>query len=269
MKNDTLSLNESLLRAAADEQWEAVKQALDAGADVNAQDDRAYTVLYRACVFNAPLELVRQLLESGADIRHLESSILRAAVRNFNFELLELLLSFGADINASADGWHDVPLCEAVEIEVYPETPDDKDDLLYVQMIEFLLNAGANASAVVDTLEIWPDPVLDAEFGEDFEDDEPTDITVLDIAAEKLEEVLGDFLDAYEEYCDTHGDAEEIPGYVLQEDFSPHYYRLRAYERGYHLLCNSPTNTMHDPKGTLEVCNVLKARLRHVLRAFR
>lgn len=56
MKNDTLSLNESLLSAAENKQWEAVKQALAAGADVNAQDDRAYTMLYRACVFNAPLE---------------------------------------------------------------------------------------------------------------------------------------------------------------------------------------------------------------------
>ena len=268
MEPETLSLNESMLRAAENNQWEAVKQALAAGADVNAHDDKEYTVLYRACVFNAPLEFVRHLLEAGADIRHKECEILCWAVRKFNFELLGLLLASGANINAT-NRWYNTPLSEAVKIEIYPETPDTKEDELYVQMIEFLLNAGANSSAVVDTWEIFPDSELDAEFGEDFDDDEPTDITVLDIAAETLEEVLVEFLEAYEDYCEVHGEDPESHGDDLQEVFFSHYYRLLAYERVYHLLCNSPTNTTHNPKRTLEGCNVLKARLRHVLRAFR
>ena len=267
MEPETLSLNESMLRAAENNQWEAVKQALAAGADVNAHDDKEYTVLYRACVFNAPLEFVRHLLEAGADIRHKECEILCWAVREFNFDLLGLLLASGANINAT-NRWYNTPLSEAVKIEIYPETPDTKEDELYVQMVEFLLNSGANASAVVDTVEVFPDPVLDAEFGEDFEDDEPTVITVLDLASEKLEAFLIEFVEAYEEYCETHGDAEETPGEVFQEDFFVHYYLLRAYERVYHLLCNSPTNTTHNPKSTLELCNVLKSKVRHVLRAF-
>ena len=255
MENDPLFLNETLLIAAQNKQWDEVKQALAAGADVNAQDTRERTALYYACHHNAPTEVVRHLLEAGADARHKACENVGRAVHLCNFEILELLLSFGADINSTSGEWYDTPLCVAVEKDICPLSPDDKEDELYVQMIEFLLNAGANASAIVDTL-----GALDAL--------EPDGITVLDVASEKLEEALTEFAEAYEEYCEVHGNTPNAYADDLQEVFFSHYYRYRAYARAYELLRNSSTNTTHDAKQVLEVVNVLTHRLRHVLRAF-
>ena len=60
-------LNALLLEAAARGEWDEVRSAVEAGADVNATDGKGVTVLMRAARRGNDLDIVRYLVEHGAD----------------------------------------------------------------------------------------------------------------------------------------------------------------------------------------------------------
>ena len=81
---------------------------LDAGADVDIADEDGWTVLMYACGRGWSLDIVRLLLDAGANTNHQNNyggSALHFASWNGQLEHVRLLLDFGADPNlADEDG---------------------------------------------------------------------------------------------------------------------------------------------------------------------
>lgn len=81
---------------------ELVKLLLNKGADVNAQDNDSQAPLYEACLVGN-LEGVRLLLEHGADVNDGEDvfgrTALHAAVTKGNLDIVKLLVEKGADLS--------------------------------------------------------------------------------------------------------------------------------------------------------------------------
>ena len=95
----------ALLDAAWDGNIEAVKQHLDAGADLNAKDGGGETPLH-AAVFKGHKEIVELLIEKGADVNAkagFGSTPLHDAAFSDLKEVTELLIANGADVNAKND----------------------------------------------------------------------------------------------------------------------------------------------------------------------
>ena len=78
---------------------EIVKLLLNAGADIDKQDNHGDTALIYAAIKNN-IEIVKLLLNSGADIdkqnNNGDTALIYAAYRN-NLEIVEILLDYGAD----------------------------------------------------------------------------------------------------------------------------------------------------------------------------
>ena len=78
---------------------QSVKNYIDAGYDLNTQDDNGYTALYCASRYNN-IEIVKLLLNAGADIDKQDNdgytALIKAASKN-NREMVELLLNYYAD----------------------------------------------------------------------------------------------------------------------------------------------------------------------------
>jgi uncharacterized protein len=112
-----------------------VSSAIEAGADVNAPfGDDGWTPLEVALTYNTTLDVVRVLLEGGADAggadqmqnTHLHTIVAMSYGESFDFELIDLLTSAGADINAR---------------NFHGETP--LFNALVPALVEFLLESGA------------------------------------------------------------------------------------------------------------------------------
>ena len=115
-----------------------VQRELDAGADVNAQDGRGETPLYKAVLWNYTPSVVELLLYRGADVdvaeRHFGWRPLHMAARKGNPVVVALLLGWGADLHAK--GGHGV-----TPLHLASEFPSDEAGL---ETVRLLLDRGAD-----------------------------------------------------------------------------------------------------------------------------
>ena len=115
-----------------------VQRELDAGADVNAQDGKGETPLYKAVLWNSTPSVVELLLYRGADVdlaeRHFGWRPLHMAARKGNPVVVALLLGWGADLHAK--GGHGV-----TPLHLASEFPSDEAGL---ETVRLLLDRGAD-----------------------------------------------------------------------------------------------------------------------------
>ena len=124
---------------------EQIVDAIDDGADVNVSDDIGRTPLIYAATFNPDPEVVRVLIEAGADVNaQIEdvwspedgTTALMAAMTRSAPEVIRALVGAGADVNArNRLGWTPL-LLAAGSVNSNPET------------IRTLIDAGAYLNAV-------------------------------------------------------------------------------------------------------------------------
>ena len=115
-----------------------VQRELDAGADVNAQDGKGETPLYKAVLWNYTPSVVELLLYRGADVdvaeMHFGWRPLHMAARKGNPVVVALLLGWGADLHAK--GGHGV-----TPLHLASEFPSDEAGL---ETVRLLLDRGAD-----------------------------------------------------------------------------------------------------------------------------
>ncbi|GJM09682.1 MAG: hypothetical protein DHS20C11_19580 [Lysobacteraceae bacterium] len=135
-----------LIRAAGEGQMEAVELLVQLGADAHRTTSNGFTALMAAASANHA-EIVTYLASQGADIEHRQefgvTPLMMAAAR-WNTKVIKALIHLGADINARDDS-DSTPLMAAVQAAL---VHDDYDRA--VEVIDTLLEAGANVSAVND-----------------------------------------------------------------------------------------------------------------------
>lgn len=258
---NTLSvIDQALFSAICRIDEAAVKTALAAGANPMALHPTGmYSPLGYATLCNAPMAIVHLLLEHGANVlgNTAHDYLLHQAAVNLNLPLVQLYLKHGADVNAGRESSQETPLHELASesASIYPF--DGPIDEPYLQMVETLLAAGADVSARADS---------GAFYGYPKGSDTPS---VLEIATESIVEYAEMLLEEYEKFC-------EITPPEFQRDvdtFSDRYYYLRAMERAYQLMVESPTNIEKaDPLRThwyySQVYQNTLFHLRHLLRSF-
>jgi len=114
----------------------ALRELIDAGADVNAEDGSGKTMLMDACMHKHGDEIVRLLLDNGADANARDEdgwTSLMYAVKGGHAEVVKMLLDAGADANArDEDGW--TSLMYAVKGG-------------HAEVVKMLLDAGADVNA--------------------------------------------------------------------------------------------------------------------------
>ena len=104
---------------------EPVKQAIAAGADLNAKMQGGYTPLHLAAIYDHK-EIAEILITEGADVNaknNRDMTPLHYAAGNGRKEIAELLISAGADVNAKvASGPKQglTPLDAAIQTKQYP-----------------------------------------------------------------------------------------------------------------------------------------------------
>src|SRR3990172_8474336 len=94
-----LSLDMQLIRAAEKGYLSLVKEVLDRGADIHAENDQAL----RWAAEKGYLDVVKLLLDRGADIHAENDYALRLAAEYGQLDVVKLLLDRGANIHAGDD----------------------------------------------------------------------------------------------------------------------------------------------------------------------
>lgn len=147
---------------------EMAKLLLDAGAQINAQDEQGNTPLQFAFA-TGKLEIAKLLISRGADVSKAPQTALRMAVKNGSVDLAKLLIEAGADINAR-DEEGNTPLHHAVAVSSWStdlakllieagadiNAPDKQGATplhlavatWYLEMAELLVSKGADVSAI-------------------------------------------------------------------------------------------------------------------------
>ena len=102
------SKEKPLIIAADYNNWEIVKLLVENGADVNAQNEDGNTAVFFAAL-NGNLEMVQYLVEKGADIttkNKTNSTILNYAARSGNLKLVQWLVNQGISVSKSNGALH-------------------------------------------------------------------------------------------------------------------------------------------------------------------
>ena len=93
------TLNDQLIEASKHGDLEKVKELVENGADIHAQDDHA--LCWSAN--NGQLDVVKYLVENGADIHAYNDDALRLSAEKSNIDLVKYLVENGANIHADND----------------------------------------------------------------------------------------------------------------------------------------------------------------------
>lgn len=141
------------LHKAASKGWEAaVKLLLAAGIDKDAPDLFRDTALHKAACSDAcpdaQLAVMQVLLAAGADVSAQNVSgftPLHAACGQAKPEAVQLLLASGADVAATAGPYRETALHTALKL-----ASDVQYSSRHVQVVQMLLNAGADVKAKLD-----------------------------------------------------------------------------------------------------------------------
>lgn len=124
---------DNLERAIKNNDTSAVKNYIKNGYDVNKENSRGYTPIEFACGENGNINIVRALLNAGADIKHKNYESVRFAAINGHLNILQELIKAGADVNAKdKDG--NSPL-----LSIYDTIGNKK-----INIVSALIKAGAN-----------------------------------------------------------------------------------------------------------------------------
>ena len=92
-----------LHHSVINENLTAVQELLEAGADINAENNFGWMVLHLAARYNDHPSVIQTLLDAGSDVNgkvHGQTPLHIAAERNDNQLVIQALLDAGADINA-------------------------------------------------------------------------------------------------------------------------------------------------------------------------
>lgn len=99
MNNLQEMINENLLQAVRDNNYDLVKNLINQGADVSYKNTTRLTPLLWAACFNQ-LEIVKLLVEHGADINYIRyGTALMDAAKKGNIDVVRFLLDHGANID--------------------------------------------------------------------------------------------------------------------------------------------------------------------------
>ncbi|NLE15796.1 MAG: ankyrin repeat domain-containing protein [Spirochaetales bacterium] len=134
------TLNKKLLAAAVSAtKVKEIKTLLDEGADIHTQNEWGLTPIMLAAQYNPSVNVLKALLEAGADIQEAEpkyrsNSLHLAANKSASPKIIEELLKAGADLNAR-NYLGETALIMAVNSN--PET----------RIVSALLKAGADINA--------------------------------------------------------------------------------------------------------------------------
>ena len=134
-KEEAEKLGKSLYRAAEVGDSKLIEQLIEAGANLDFQDEDGDTALRRASYYGH-LEIVEKLLDAGADVNAKNiggaTSLQEASVMG-RLEIVEKLLDAGADVNVQDEEGQTA----LVEASYYG----------YLEIVEKLLDAGADVNA--------------------------------------------------------------------------------------------------------------------------
>jgi ankyrin repeat protein len=117
---------------------DAVKSRLliEHGADINVRTQQGRTALVRAAKRNGNADLVRLLLEKGADVKAPGDTTLIQAAQSGDIEIMRLLIEAGANVNCISQRFGETPL-------MYASVSDR------VEVVRLLLAKGANPNTAV------------------------------------------------------------------------------------------------------------------------
>ena len=152
--------------AIANNNLNLVQLLIDAGADINAEDNNGETPLFYAC---DNLTIVQLLIDAGADIHKTTEdniNVLHLALFRRNLELIKLLVNSGADVNSPYYSTKEFsPLFSILEYDFYFEYKNYDNDL---EIIKILVNAGAKLD-LVNKEHNWSALIAAARYGRDVE----------------------------------------------------------------------------------------------------
>ncbi len=127
-------INESFKSAWGSGNLELIKYFIEAGADVNTQDDYGITALMRA-VTPKDIDVAKFLLDKGADVNARDNEGRTPLFyANYSKEIAELLIAKGADVNAQDSHW-ETPLFECNGNK---------------EIVELLISKGADVNVIGD-----------------------------------------------------------------------------------------------------------------------
>ena len=119
---------------------EVIKELINAGADVNAQDNYDKTPLHMAVEQNRSIEVIKELIKAGADVNakneDSETPLHMATEQNRSIEVVKELIKAGADVNARVNARMEFPFLNLSKAGADVNAEDEQGETPYDYLLE-------------------------------------------------------------------------------------------------------------------------------------